>query len=50
MEEHQSTGVLLVAQHAPIKMAIDEIVIIWELTDAATWRNQIARLPLVSKL
>ncbi len=42
-----SPGVFLVPQYVPIREAIEELVLIWSVSDAEEWRNRIVRIPLV---
>ncbi|MFQ5420206.1 MAG: DUF5615 family PIN-like protein [Anaerolineae bacterium] len=42
----ESPGVLIVPQHLPVYIAIEEIIIIWSVTEAEEWVNRIVYLPL----
>lgn len=44
--EHESPGVFLISQALPIARAIEEILLIWEASDASEWVNQVTYLPL----
>lgn len=44
--ESESPGVLIVPQKLPIAVAIEELVMIWALTEPAEWVNRICALPL----
>lgn len=43
---HTSPGVLVVPQHFPISSAIEELILIWSVTEAEEWVNRICYLPL----
>jgi len=42
----QSAGVLIVPQHLPFNVVVDELILIWLATEAEEWINRIAYLPL----
>lgn len=42
----QSAGVLVVPQHLPFNIVVDELVLIWLVTETEEWINRIAYLPL----
>lgn len=46
IQTETSPGVLLVPQHLPVAMAVEEIILLWCVTDPEEWVNRIARLPL----
>ncbi len=41
-----SPGVILVPKNMPIRTAIEELLLIWQVSEAAEWTNQMRRLPL----
>jgi hypothetical protein len=41
-----SSGVILVSKKMSIAEAVEEIILIWELSEAHEWINRIAKLPL----
>ena len=41
-----SPGLLLIPQRLPVALAIEEIILIWEASEAEEWKDQIAYLPL----
>ena len=41
-----SCGVLIVPQRMSTAEAVDELLLIWSVTDAGEWANRICRLPL----
>lgn len=41
-----SPGVFIIPQYLPIAVAVEELVLIWAVTDASEWINRICRLPL----
>jgi len=43
---NSSPGVLLVPQRLPIGDAIEELVLIWAVSDADEWQNRILKIPL----
>jgi hypothetical protein len=43
-----SPGVLLVPQLWPLADAIDQLVVIWEVSDATEWQDRICYLPTLS--
>jgi len=43
---HKSPGVLVIPQHFPISSAIEELILIWSITEAEEWINRICYLPL----
>jgi len=46
ISEHTSPGVLLVPQHLAIGEAIDDLLLFWELENAADWISRIGFLPI----
>jgi hypothetical protein len=42
----QSAGVIIVSQRLPPIEAVDELLLIWDATDAEEWINRICYLPL----
>jgi hypothetical protein len=42
----QSTGVLIVPQRLPIARVADDLLLIWQATEADEWKNRIRFLPL----
>lgn len=42
----QSPGVFLLAQGLPIKIAVEELLTIWEVSEAEEWVNTLQYLPL----
>lgn len=44
--ESESAGVLVIPQMLPIAAAVEELVMIWALTEASEWANRICALPL----
>jgi hypothetical protein len=43
---NSSPGVILVPQRLPVGDAIEELVLIWAVSDADEWQNRILRIPL----
>lgn len=41
-----SPGLLLIPQHLPVAVAVEDILLIWGASDAEEWVNQIRYLPL----
>ena len=46
VRENHSPGLILVPKRMPIGVAIEELAIIWQASDAEEWLNQMRRLPL----
>jgi len=46
IQVHKSPGLLLLPTTVSIATAIDDLLLIWHLTDAAEWINRSRRLPL----
>jgi hypothetical protein len=42
----ESPGVMIIVQKININVAIEELLLIWAVSDAAEWRNMIVDLPL----
>src|SRR5262245_10540663 len=43
---HSSPGVLIIAQTVSVRVAIEELVLVWAASESAEWRNLIVALPL----
>lgn len=44
---HQtSSGVLIIPQHVPLAVAVEELLMVWDASEAEEWINRIAYLPL----
>ena len=41
-----SAGVLIIPQHLSVAAAVDDLLLIWHVTEAEEWINQIRSLPL----
>jgi len=41
-----SAGVVLVPKNLPIRQAVEDLLLIWEASEAEEWMNQIDSLPL----
>lgn len=41
-----SPGVLILPQHIPISVAVEELLLIWNATDSEEWTNRVCYLPL----
>ena len=41
-----SPGVFVISQHLPVRVAAEELILIWSATEASEWVNRICRLPL----
>lgn len=41
-----SPGALVIPQHVPISVAVEELLLIWSATDAEEWINRVCYLPL----
>lgn len=43
---HSSPGVFIIAQTVSIRVAIEELLLIWTASESEEWRNLIVELPL----
>lgn len=43
---HESPGVFLVSQTLPVARAIDDLLLVWEASDASEWVNHLTYFPL----
>jgi len=43
---HRSPGVIIVPQHLPVSVAVDELHLVWGATSPEDWTNRICYLPL----
>jgi hypothetical protein len=43
---HRSTGVIIVPQHLPVSVVVDELHLVWGATSPEDWTNRICYLPL----
>jgi len=46
VESHRSAGVIVIPQHLPVSVAVDELLLVWSATSAEDWANRICSLPL----
>lgn len=46
IQEQTSAGVLLVPQRLPVAAVVEDLLLIWEVTEAEDWHNSITSLPL----
>ena len=46
IQHQQSAGLLIVPQHLPYAMVVEELLLIWAGSEAEEWMNRIAYLPL----
>jgi len=46
VESERSAGVIVIPQHLPVPVAVDELLLIWNATSAEDWVNRICYLPL----
>jgi hypothetical protein len=44
--DQNSSGVLIVPQHLPLAVVVEELLLVWDATEAEEWTNRIAYLPL----
>jgi hypothetical protein len=44
--QHSSPGVFIIAQNVSVRVAIDELLLIWTASDSEEWINLIVELPL----
>ncbi|WP_338422911.1 DUF5615 family PIN-like protein [Anabaena sphaerica] len=43
---NQSAGVIIVSRKLPLEVIIEELLLIWAVSNAEEWLNRIAKLPL----
>ena len=43
---HSSPGVVIIAQTVSVRVAIEELLLVWAASESAEWRNLIVELPL----
>ena len=43
---NQSSGVIIVSRKVPIEIIIEELILIWAVSNAEEWLNRIAKIPL----
>ena len=43
---HSSPGVFIIAQTVSVRMAIEELLLVWAASESEEWRNLIVELPL----
>lgn len=46
VESERSAGVIVIPQHLPVPVAVDELLLVWAATSAEDWANRICYLPL----
>jgi uncharacterized protein DUF5615 len=46
VEERKSAGLILVPERLPIRDVVEDLLLIWHLTDADEWVNRMEWLPL----
>ncbi len=46
IQHQESTGLLIVPQHLSYSIVVEELLLIWEASEAEEWVNRIAYLPL----
>jgi hypothetical protein len=44
--QHTSPGVFIIAQNVSVRVAIEELLLIWTASESEEWRNLIVELPL----
>jgi hypothetical protein len=45
LQQRYCPGVILVPQELALKLAIDELLLIWNASEAEDWRGMIAQIP-----
>jgi predicted nuclease of predicted toxin-antitoxin system len=43
---HSSPGVFIIAQTVSVRVAIEDLLLVWAASESAEWRNLIVELPL----
>jgi hypothetical protein len=46
IQHQQSAGLLIVPQHLPYAIVVEELLLIWAASEAEEWINRLAYLPL----
>lgn len=46
IQHRQSSGLLIVPQHLPLSIVVEELLLIWIASEAEEWINRISYLPL----
>jgi len=46
IRQHSSPGVFVIAQTVSVRVAIEELVLVWAASEREEWRNLIVQLPL----
>ena len=46
MATRMSAGVILISQYLPIMQAVEDLMLIWEASEAEEWVNRLDSLPL----
>lgn len=46
ISDRQSSGVIIVSRKVPIETIIEELILIWAVSNAEEWINRIAKIPL----
>lgn len=44
--DHSSPGVFIIAQNVSVRVAIEELLLIWTASESEEWRNLILEIPL----
>jgi predicted nuclease of predicted toxin-antitoxin system len=44
--QHSSPGVFIIAQSVSVRVAIEELLLVWAASEGEEWRNLIVELPL----
>lgn len=46
LQTRRSFGVLVVPQHLPLEIVVDELILVWAATAPEEWHDRLAHLPL----
>ncbi len=46
IRHHSSPGVFIIAQNVSVRVAIEEVLLVWTASESKEWRNLIVELPL----
>ena len=46
IQQKTSSGLIVIPQKLPIRIAVDDLLLIWEASEAEEWMNRIQSLPL----
>lgn len=48
VRSHSSPGLLLIPQRFPVSLAVDQLVLVWETTEAEEWIDRVVYVPTLA--